>query len=367
MPVPTFEKYVFNPEIEPPPEDQIFEGFLARDDLAVWIGREKHRKTNFLLNLGVAAALGRNFLWLRFAASQPVRVCFIDYESKPQGLWRRYNKVVEELHLTELDLELLRANLHIVEVRRMLKHGLAVPPFPTGLEKPSVARNEAVVWWDKLVAELPADIYIVDPLRCFHAGDENDSMVEKLLARMRLHFRGAAVIISHHMRKVEAANEVSGNPNGKAKLDPASLTTDMRTWSDGARGSGAIKAHADVIVCQERRVENGNETVYFGAFMKDGPDLQPTAMEETGPESFVWRMRSSPPLHLARTVAILQAAGGRFATTTALIRALRVKGETESTAYRHLKELRAKGFVVENTAGLALQTIPYGNRIELIG
>jgi len=57
--------------------------------------------------------------------------------------------------------------------------------------------------------------------------------------------------------------------------DNVRLAAEMRLWSDVARRSGAIKAHADVIVRQERAKEKDADIVYFGAFMKDAGDVDP--------------------------------------------------------------------------------------------
>jgi len=82
--------FVFDPDADAPAESLIFDGLLAMGDLGVWVGREKHRKTNVVLQCAICAALGRDFLWFRFAASAPVRVVFIDYESKSFSLQKRY-------------------------------------------------------------------------------------------------------------------------------------------------------------------------------------------------------------------------------------------------------------------------------------
>ena len=37
---------IFAPDVEPPVDVAIFEGFLLRDDVTVWLGREKHRNTH---------------------------------------------------------------------------------------------------------------------------------------------------------------------------------------------------------------------------------------------------------------------------------------------------------------------------------
>src|SRR5580700_2641081 len=108
--------FVFNPDAEPPAESPIFEGFLSMGDLGVWVGREKHRKTNLVLQCAICAALGRDFLWFRFAASGPIRVVFIDYESKSSSLSKRYKAICKAMALSETDLKLLREKLRIIEV-----------------------------------------------------------------------------------------------------------------------------------------------------------------------------------------------------------------------------------------------------------
>jgi len=65
-------KYLFDPTAKPSPDEQIFAGFIAKDELAVWIGHEKHRKTTLVLDFAIAAAVGQDFLGFRFAAPAPL-------------------------------------------------------------------------------------------------------------------------------------------------------------------------------------------------------------------------------------------------------------------------------------------------------
>lgn len=115
-----------------------------------------------------------------------------------------------------------------------------------------------------------------------HSADENDSVIEGLLSEIQRVFRGAAVIAAHHITK---------------QSDNApSLQPDMRVSSDGARGSSAVKAHADVILLQERtNDETGNEVVRLGAFLKDGPDVDPIPLMESDHQSFYWKPVRSVP------------------------------------------------------------------------
>jgi len=182
-----------------------------------------------------------------------------------------------------------------------------------------------------------------------HAQDENDSLVELLLSRIRQVFRGAAVIVSHHMRK-----------RNTQESHDIELKEDMRLWSDGARGSVAIKAHADVIVCQEREIDkaSGVEVVHLGAFLKDGADIGPLPLWESDTESFFWEVSPEVPTRLLKAFEALNKAGGQFADKSSAAKVLEQDGVPRSTAFRHLKDLMDGGHVVKGSGGLVLQVSP---------
>jgi hypothetical protein len=312
----------------------------------LWLGREKHRKTNVLLQLAICAAVGRDFLTFRFAGREPLHVVYIDYESKSRSLNRRYKAISVAMGLTLEEESLLKANLQIIQVRELERAGKTFPKFPVGHPKQGtpeyVEQSQSGLEWRGLISSHPADVYIIDPMRCLHAMDENDSRIEQLLSKIRVYFRGAAVVIAHHMRK-------------RGEKD-YTLTMDMRVWSDSARGSGAIKAHADVIVCQERTQEGETEVVHLGVFMKDGPDIGPIPLEESGHESFYWVVRPDLSTHLRQSYNALEKAGGKFPDKNAMVRVLVAAGIKKSSAYRHLKELGNYALLVERDGEWSLQT-----------
>jgi hypothetical protein len=331
--------YVFDPYAEPLAESPILDGFLAKGDLCLWVGREKHRKTNLVLQCAICAALRRNFLWFHFSACGPFRVVFIDYESKSSSLWKRYRAICDSLGLTNEEGKQLRENLQIIEVRLSYKAGQAFPGFPC--KASDDGETASLEFWKSVTQQYPADLYIIDPMRCFHNAEENDSRIEQLLRRVRQHFPDAAVILTHHMTKRDGDQTLT-------------LKQDMRAWSDGARGSGAIKAHADVIVCQERTMEDGNEILHLGAFMKDGPDAEPTALEESDAKTFFWIPRAEIPPHLQKSFEILTKAGGSFSEKGEAVACLKSAGITKPTAYRHVDEMKSKGLLKSGGKGLVL-------------
>jgi hypothetical protein len=327
---------VFDPAIEPPPPQRIFDGLLSFGDLSVYIGREKHRKTNMLLQLAICAAVGRDFLHFRFAAARPLKVVMFDYESKTAKLKERYDAICNAMQLTGDQRILLKNNLSIVELRKANALSSHIPRFPV---KPRNRNDqdfeEAEQWWRTYVNDCNADLYIFDPMRCLHVEDENDSNIEQLLTRLREICAGRTNVVSHHTRKYVGKRE-----------DQVALKDDMRWWSDACRGSGAIKAHADVVICQERVMENSTETIYLGAFSKDEADVNPIRLEESGPLSFYWEVKMTLPPHLRETFKALQPQyyDSPGAAAQWLIEHA---GFSKSTAYRHVNELLQSGFLIQ--------------------
>ena len=144
---------IFAPDVEPPVDVAIFEGFLLRDDVTVWLGREKHRKTNLVLQFVICAALGRPFLHFRFAAPEPLKVVYVDYESKTRSLWVRYHAICRAMGLTGEDMQRLKENLHITEVRKIQKNGHEFQRFP--LKKPTADER---AFWQSFTRVNPADL-----------------------------------------------------------------------------------------------------------------------------------------------------------------------------------------------------------------
>jgi hypothetical protein len=335
--------YIFDPRREFSPDRTFYEGLLSEGDLVIWLGREKHRKTTLILQFGICAATARPFLNFPFVPGEPLHVLVLDFESKTGSLRYRYQAICDAMGLTPDELEVLERHLHIVEVRRLITDGYAFPRFAgSGRGKEELAsREEAAHLWRILLAEIPADIVVFDPMRSMHTVDENDSSIETLMSRLRQTLPKRAIIIAHHMRKYH----VAGNP--------VSLSDDMRLWSDGARGSSAIKAHADVIVCQERTMDqNHTEVLHVGAFLKDGADIEPLKLEESDTQSYFWVLTADVPEYLTNTVAALQKAGGRFADQAACARVLREARFSKPTAYRHLEDLRRRGLLAEESGGV---------------
>ena len=338
-------KFVFVEDREVEPDRPIFDRFIAHGDLVVWIGQEKHRKSNLILQFIVCAAIGKDFLGLRFVAAETVKIVLIDFETKTFSLKKRIDAIILALKLTDTEKRQLFQNLRIIEVKRVLQSGRVFPKFGS---KDSTQDTE---FWHQLVASYPGEIYVIDPLRPLHSGDENDSRIEALLSEMRRVFRGATVICAHHMRK---ADDKSGR---------ADLEKDMRQWSDGARGSSAIKAHADVIVLQERTYSpSGDEVVKIGAFLKDGADIEPFSTIESDHNSFCFERVAIVPERLQPSFDALRKTGGKFSQSDAVQCVMRATRTSRATAYRHVEALVQIGVLARSADQLDQLVLTDGSR-----
>jgi hypothetical protein len=163
-----WNQFIFDPQAPIPLEQPIYQGLLAKGDLAIWLGREKHRKSNVLLQFAICAALGRSFLHFEFCPTEPLKVVVLDYESKSQTIKQRYDAILSAMNVDEQERETLLANLHIVEMRKAFRKGVKLPRFPVTTEK-GTHQEEA---WRSFVREADADLYVIDPMRCMHATSE---------------------------------------------------------------------------------------------------------------------------------------------------------------------------------------------------
>jgi hypothetical protein len=333
-----WEPFVFNPAAPIPPEQPIYEGLLAKGDLAIWLGREKHRKSSVLLQFAICAALGRPFLHFPFRPSNGLKVVVLDYESKSQTIKNRYAAIVAAMGLSQAERDILKINLRIIEVRKGRRDGLKLRRFPVRQDKGQPGEfSQSEEEWRLLVNQNPADLYIIDPMRCMHAQAENDSSIEALLNRVHEFFGSAAVVISHHLRKRDR------NPGHQH-----SLKADMRVWADEARGSSGITAHADVIICQEREVEEGIEMLHLGAYMRDAADIEPMVLRESSLESFFWEVAPDIPTELTMCLDALKQAGGIFHSRTAATAVLKkAVGSGRSTAFTRIKDLMSRGLLID--------------------
>jgi hypothetical protein len=105
--------HIFDPDRLIKPANVYFEGFLEAEEMAVWLGREKSRKSSVILQFAFCAALGKPFFGLPFVSPRPLKVTIFDYESKEASMSARYNALVEAM---DLDAE---KQQHLKRIRQL--------------------------------------------------------------------------------------------------------------------------------------------------------------------------------------------------------------------------------------------------------
>ena len=120
--------------------------------------------------------MGRDFLNFQCKAPGPLQVVYVDYQTRTKSLKQRYEAICRALGFTEVEQWFLKENLRIIEVRKALRQGDCFPRFPVKAKSPD--EKNSLVWWQEFVKKHPADLYILDPLRCVHSQDENDSLMK---------------------------------------------------------------------------------------------------------------------------------------------------------------------------------------------
>ena len=94
--------FTFDPNAVIEPERQYYKGLLAAGDQVVWLGEEKHRKSNLLLQFLICAATGRDFLGFPFEG-EPLRGALIDFETSSKFLESRRAAIVKALDAPHLE------------------------------------------------------------------------------------------------------------------------------------------------------------------------------------------------------------------------------------------------------------------------
>jgi hypothetical protein len=351
---PCFAPYHFDPNAQTEDSKVIFDRLLKERDIAVWLAREKSGKSTLLLQLCMCAAAGRAFLNFPLVASHPLKVVIIDYESDDGVVKKRYESILKDLAFSATERDLVQHNLTILLVRKIRAAGEQFPPLPVPNATKTTEQSKSVKFWNHLPTDYPADMYCIDPLRLAHIGDENDSKISGLMESLQTIFRGKTVVIPHHLKKHET---------GTAK-DVKALTKDMRDWSERGRGSTAIKAHADVIICMAREVDSNEDAVYWGAFGRDMEDIAPMKLEAVTAESFALKVAGGfLPGEMQEHWDLIREhfKAKQTFTQAELVQALHGAGVSRATAYRRFNAFQNRGLIV---AAATVGTYGFGRSVR---
>jgi hypothetical protein len=229
-------------------------------------------------------------------------------------------------------------------VRKIRGAGKKFQPLPIPNAPKNVDNTASEAFWRKFPDDYPADIYCIDPLRSAHALDENDSKISALMESLQTIFRRSSVIVPHHLKKRDTCS---------AK-DVKAIVDDMRDFSDRGRGSAAIKAHADVIICQAREVDGkkDEEAVYWGAFGRDMEDIAAMKLVAVREGSFAFKVADGalPDGLSDHWNIVVETLQGRDTFTQAqFVNSLTLAGVSRATAYRRFNTFQNRGLIISTT------------------
>ncbi|MBN9372134.1 helicase RepA family protein [Hydrogenophaga sp.] len=214
----------------PPMPDHVLPG-LPVGALGLLVAPGGKGKTMLLLQTAVALALGKPFLngvMGKASSSEPARVVLFAAEETVDELHRRLHQVLRQLLEAHADLkdslqqtstlELLNNNLHIYPMAGAARLRL---DGAEGSEQELEFLREAAKG---------ARLVVLDPLRQFHSGDENDSWVMTNLVHQCLSIatqEHCAFILAHHTNKQAT---VTGYGDKAAASRGSAALTDAARW-----------------------------------------------------------------------------------------------------------------------------------------
>jgi len=212
----------------------------------------------------VCLAIGKVFLGFRIP--KPLRVLYVDAESSPALLARRWDSL--KCLLKDNEIMQVKQNLTVIQGRQLIAegHSISIDSDSPGYRTLS-----------SFIKTCKVDLIVIDPLRVFHSADEDRSgAMTGVLSEIRRLALGKTVIVIHHCRK---------RPGSAQKT--LHLKDDPYAWSDNLRGSNVLKAQADGIILQEIMADtDGEERFLFAAILKDNPNVAPMVLIESQQSPF---------------------------------------------------------------------------------
>jgi len=282
------------------------------ESITLLAGRTKVGKTQFVLQLARAAVAGQPFLG--HVVSRPLSVLYIGQEDARWALGKRMRGI-------EPRYDAARAAFHLLPTKGVLLEGKGV---------------------HRMVTQYRPELVILDPLRRFHAREEEKGEMAQVIREVDLLIQefGCAVILVHHMRK----------PPSDKKRTPE--VADVR-------GSSVITDQANTIALLSEDVDKGTFALTVTGNYTERQTLRLQRIgslferrgthERLSVEEAVEAFADHPPLKRAEAVKVLMG-----------------RGLSRSQAYGRVREMEQAGWLREEEDGrLALNGALVGVRPEV--
>lgn len=214
----------------PPVPDHVLPG-LPVGALGLLVAPGGTGKTMLLLQTAVAIAIGKPFLngaMANLARGEPARVVLFAAEETVDELHRRLHQVVRQLVNAQQNLG---ETLQQPSMLDLLSDNLCIYPMAgaTRLRLDGTEGSEQELAFLR-EASKGARLVILDPLRQFHSGDENDSWVMTNLVHQCLSIatqERCAFLLAHHTNKQAT---VTGYGDKAAASRGSAALTDAARW-----------------------------------------------------------------------------------------------------------------------------------------
>lgn len=196
------------------PIEWVLEGLIKSGEQTIIAGAPKAGKSRLAMQLGVALALGGQ--WLGFRAARPMKVLYFNFEMGEHSFSRAY-------------LSMLGPNINKIGNRWL---------HTSDLKTIDVLDHECRAELIKIIKAQQPDFIVWDVLARMHNADEQSHVMKNVLLNIRVISGHAAHVVVHHTRKQSQDNH---GPQQASDI----------------RGSGAILGEVDNALVLSRRPGNG--------------------------------------------------------------------------------------------------------------
>jgi hypothetical protein len=332
------ESILFNPTATHAKHIPILDGFLTESESAILIGAVKAEKSLFGLRLAMHVACGK--AWCGYASTHPRRVAYLDGENDPPDVADRYNTIIEEFSFEER--KLIVQNLVVIWGRQYTDAGGTLDYL-----------NDQ--WWDAYAKQTKdCEVHFLDCLYLFHDKEpfDNNGLREVMqVLRYRIHSMGPrhTAIVLHHSRSMS-----NDDLRGVEKLSLEKLGA--YNFSEKSYGGKVVLKDATLVICMDRHVlkdaddEVEAQEIHFQFYGRRVPP-SPLLKFDNADGKFARRLIRTLSKGARKSVLDLQLAHGDAGFWESRHEAAKDLKCVRSNAYRHLDEMIAKEYLVQDGAG----------------
>ena len=332
------ESIVFNPAMAHAKHIPILDGFMTEGESALVIGAVKAEKSLFGLRWAMHIACGKS--WCGYTGTHSRRVAYLDGENDPKDVGDRYDSIIEEFSFEER--KLIAQNLVVIWGRPYTDAGGTLDYL-----------NDQ--WWAAYASKTKeCEVHFLDCLYLFHDKEpyDNNGLREVMqVLRYRIHSMGPrhTAVVLHHSRSMS-----NDDLRGVEKLSLAKLGA--YNFSEKSYGGKVVLKDATLVVCMDRHItkddddEIESQEIHIQFYGRRVPPSSLLKFEDANGK-FARRLVRTLGKGTRKSVLDLRLARGEDGSWESRHEAAKDLKCVRSNAYRHLDEMIAKEYLVQDAAG----------------